>query len=599
MVNAKTQKPVAALALVVACLAVPLLSRAAAPIQFAGAIGGVVTNALGTPQMGASVVLYNRQERVYEKALTDERGEFKFAGLLPELYSIRVSLATFVPALKRDILVQPGMRSVLNVSLNTLFSSIQIAYPPPENSSFMTDDWKWMLRTAASTRPVLRFTGDALGKDPGQSSHASLFSDTRGVLKLSAGDGPMVTGIGNEADMGTAFALATSVLGNNQLEVSGNLGYGSQTGVPVAAFRTSYSRGGSGGPEVSVTMRQLFLPGRLGTAATGSESALPMLRSVSASLDDRTELTDELSLQYGFTLDSVSFGDHLSYFSPYARLSYSLGDNGTLAVAYTSGNARPDLAGGVAQDSDLQRDLNTIGLFPRISLLGGRPKIQRGTELELTYTRRVGSRTYELSAYRESVVNAALSLVSAADLEPSSDLLPDLFTGNAIFNAGNYQGVGYTAAVTQNLGERFSATLMYGTMNGLTAGQGEIVSGSPDELRSLIRSGRRQAATARITATSPWTGTHMIASYQWSGDHRWVMPGRLYTTQSVRAMPGLNVYFRQPIPGLSILPWRVEATADLRNLLAEGYLPLGSPNGLQAVLVQNPRSFRGGFSFIF
>ena len=108
-----------------------------------------------------------------------------------------------------------------------------------------------------------------------------------------------------------------------------------------------------------------------------------------------------------------------------------------------------------------------------------------------------------------------------------------------------------------------------------------------------------QAATARITATSPWTGTHVIASYQWSGDHRWVMPGRLYTTQSMRPMPGLNVYFRQPIPGLSILPWRVEATADLRNLLAEGYLPLGTPNGLQAMLVQNPRSFRGGFSFIF
>jgi hypothetical protein len=599
MLNVKTQKPVAALALAIACLAVPVLSRAAALVQFSGAIGGVVTNALGVPQMGAAVVLYTRQERVYEKALTDERGEFKFAGLLPELYSIRVSLATFVPALKRDILVQPGMRSVLNVSLNTLFSSIQIAYPPPENSSFMTDDWKWMLRTAAATRPVLRFTGDPLGKDPGQSSRASLFSDTRGVVKLSAGDGPMVTGIGNEADMGTAFALATSLFGNNQLEVSGNLGYGSQTGVPVAAFRTAYSRGGGGGPEISVTMRQLFLPGHGGAAATGSESALPMLRSVSASLDDRTQLTDELSLQYGFTLDSVSFGARSSYFSPYARLSYSLGDNGTLALAYTSGNARPDLAGGVAQDSDLQRDLNTLGLFPRISLLGGRPKIQRGNELELTYTHKIGSRTYELSAYRESVVNAALSLVSTADLEPSSDLLPDLFTGNSIFNAGSYQGAGYTAAVTQNLGERFSATLMYGTMDGLTAGQGEIVSGSPDELRSLIRSARRQAATARITATSPWTGTHVIASYQWSGDHRWVMPGRLYTTQSMRPMPGLNVYFRQPIPGLSILPWRVEATADLRNLLAEGYLPLGTPNGLQAVLVQNPRSFRGGFSFIF
>ena len=51
----------------------------------------------------------------------------------------------------------------------------------------------------------------------------------------------------------------------------------------------------------------------------------------------------------------------------------------------------------------------------------------------------------------------------------------------------------------------------------------------------------------------------------------------------------------QPIPGLGILPWRMEATADLRNLLAEGYLSLGQ----QVMLVETPRSFRGGLSFIF
>jgi len=157
MSNAKTHKPVAALVLAAVSLVVPGLSRGAAPIKLSGAIGGVVTNALGHPQMGASVVLYNRQERVSDKTLTDERGEFRFVGVFPDLYSIRVSLATFVPALKKDILVQPGMRSVLNVNLNTLFSSIQVAYPLPDNASLMTDDWKWMLRSAAATRPVLRF----------------------------------------------------------------------------------------------------------------------------------------------------------------------------------------------------------------------------------------------------------------------------------------------------------------------------------------------------------------------------------------------------------------------------------------------------------
>jgi hypothetical protein len=236
------------------------------------------------------------------------------------------------------------MRSVLNVNLNTLFSTIQLAYPSIDNGSLMSDDWKWVLRTASSTRPVLRFANDPLARNGATGAHSSVFSDTRGILKVSAGDGPVVTGTGNEADLGTAFALATSLYGNSLLQVSGNVGYGSQTGVPTAAFRTSYSRNLAGGsPEVSLTMRQLILPGRLGAALSGTEAALPMLRSMSASFNDRTQFTEDVELQYGFTLDSVSFLDRLHYFSPYARLSYKVGNNAEVDFAYTSGNGRPDL----------------------------------------------------------------------------------------------------------------------------------------------------------------------------------------------------------------------------------------------------------------
>ena len=337
----------------------------------------------------------------------------------------------------------------------------------------------------------------------------------------------------------------------------------------------------------------------LGAALTGTDSALPILRSMSAAFNDRTEITEDVALQYGFTLDSVSFFDRLNYFSPYARLSYKAGDNGEVDFAYTSGNGRPDLAGTVSQDSDLQRDLGTLGLFPRISLRGARPKIQRGEEYELTYSLKARSRTYQVSAYRESVTNAALSLVAPAGMYGGGDILPDLFSGNSIFDAGDFRSAGYTAAITQNVGEHLSATLMYGSMGALTAESREIVSNSPDELRSMIRSGRKQAATTRVTATLPWTGTHMIASYQWTDSHRWAMPGHLYSTQAVRPMPGLNVYIRQPIPGFSILPWRMEATADLRNMLAQGYLRLGMAGGQSVLLVETPRSFRGGLSFIF
>jgi hypothetical protein len=586
----------------VLCLAVSPAFPAPIPLKLSGAIAGIVTDGVGIPQMGASVILYNRQERIFEKALTDESGTFKFVGLFPDLYSVKVTLATFVPALKKNILVQPGMRSMLNVNLNTLFSNIQFSYPPLENGSLMSDEWKWVLRSGSPTRPVLRFNGDALARDTSATSHShsAIFSDTRGILKVSAGDGPLVTGIGNEADLGTAFALATSLYGNNMLQVSGNVGYGSQTGVPTAAFRTSYSRSiGGGSPEVSVTMRQLFLPGRVGSALTGSESAMPMLRSMAASFDDRTQLTDELSVQYGVTLNSISFLDHLNYASPYARLAYDLGDGAELVFAYTSGDARPDLGGADQQNADLQRDLSSLGLFPRVSLLAARPRIQRGQEYELALSKKLGSRTFQASAYRESVTNAALSIVAPAGMYTGGDVLPDLLTGSATFNAGDYQSTGYTASVTQNVGEHLSATVMYGSMGALTADNRELVSNSPDELRSMIRAGRKAAATARVNATSPWSGTHMIASYQWTDGNRWAMPGHLYSTQAARPMPGLNLYIRQPIPRMGALPWRMEATADLRNLLAQGYIPLGMVGGQSVLLVETPRSFRGGVSFIF
>src|SRR6476660_5995019 len=95
---ARTPKTVATL-LMVGFIALPGISPAATPIQLSGAITGIVSSTNGIPQLGATVLLLNRQERVFRKVLTDEKGEFRFPGLLPDLYSVRVTLASFVPAL--------------------------------------------------------------------------------------------------------------------------------------------------------------------------------------------------------------------------------------------------------------------------------------------------------------------------------------------------------------------------------------------------------------------------------------------------------------------------------------------------------------------
>lgn len=583
----------------------PSIAHAVALAPLSGGIAGTVKDAAGKPQLGAVVLLLNHQERVIDRILTDERGEFKVLGLLPNFYSVKVTMASFVPAIKRDILVQPGMRSVLTVNLNTLFSSIQLSYPTLENGSIMSDDWKWVLRSASATRPVMRLLeksaeDEALAAaDTAEKTRTAVFSGTHAILKVSGGDRPVADLAASQADLGTAFALSTSVYGDNNVQVSGNVGYGTQSGAPAAAFRTSYSRSLAGeNPEISVTMRQLSLPGRFAAAFSGQDSALPALRTMSAAFDDHSEIADNLTLQYGFALDCVSFLDHLNYLSPYARLSYQLSPGSELEFAYTSGNARPDLAGETGDEADLQRSLNTLGLFPRISMLGGQSKVQRGQEYEIGYSRKMRSRSVQVSAYRESVTNLALSMVSPSGFFSGTDVLPDLFSGNSIFNAGNFDSVGFSVGATQNLGDHVTASVIYGSTGALTTDRREIVSNSPDELRSMIRAGRRHAATTRITATSPWTGTHFIASYQWAarGDQHWIEPGNLYSTHALQPLPGLNVYFRQPIPGLGR---RVEATADLRNLLAQGYLGIHTAQNQQILLVENPRSFRGGLSFIF
>jgi hypothetical protein len=344
----------------------------------------------------------------------------------------------------------------------------------------------------------------------------------------------------------------------------------------------------------SVTMRQLSLPERMGGALSTSADA--MLRSVSAGVDNRAQIAESVSVRYGASMDSVWFLNRLNYYSPYARLTYSVNNKTDIEFGYSAGNARPDLVENNAEQADLQRDLNTLGLFPRVSMVAGQPQVQRGQEFEASVTHKRGSRSVRLSAYRETLSNTALTMVAPAGMFDSGDVLPDLFSDSSVFNAGRFDMSGYDVALTQNFGPNVSVTAIYGNEGGITATGHELVSNSPDELRSMIRAGRRQAATARISVSSPWTGSHLIASYQWAGDQPWIMAGNLYSTQSLRALPGLNFQVRQPIPGFGK---RLEATADIRNLLSQGYLPITTASGARLLLVDNPRSFRGGLAFTF
>ena len=81
---------------------------------------------------------------------------------------------------------------------------------------------------------------------------------------------------------------------------------------------------------MNLTVRQLFLPNRVGGGILSGSSNVPALRTMSASVAQKQQIMDDLLFEYGFSLDSVSFIERLNYVSPYARLTYDLGEAGVV-----------------------------------------------------------------------------------------------------------------------------------------------------------------------------------------------------------------------------------------------------------------------------
>src|SRR5579862_9137608 len=573
-----------------------------------GSIAGVVRNSSGVPQMGATVFLFNRSEKLLGKVMTNERGLFGFGLLTPDLYSVRVSLASFVPAVKQKIAVQPGMQSLLYVDMASVLSSIELVYAKPGDGALMSDDWKWVLKESAATRPVLRMLPLDSTSDPQQrqSPVGSAFSDTRGVLSLSAGDPGSLGSTSAQADLGTAFAVATSLFGRNELQLSGGVGYSAHAGLPTAGFRTSFSRDGMG-PEVAVTVQQIYLPARGGLASmVGQPDGAPALRTMSVSMHDSVAINENLRLDYGGSFDSVSYMDHVNSLNQFARLTYDLGSAGKVKVAYSSGAPPIDLAfeprdgeGRMPGDSEaLAQDVAALAVLPRLSLLDGHAALQRSQDAEIGYEKRIRDTTFNVSGYHERVNNAAMTLVAPDGAFAPGDLLPDISSQNSVFDAGSYHRMGFAASVSQSLGDRIQIGSSFGSGGALAPAGEDLAADSAEGLRSRLQVAQRFWVSARASAKLPVTGTIITGSYQWMDYNNTIMPDHFYLTQGSYTEPGMNLRVRQPIPSVPGMPGRLEATAELQNGLAQGYLPV-TEGGQHVTLVQSPRALRGGLSFIF
>ncbi len=550
--------------------------------------------------MGASVLLYNRYDQLVRQALTNDQGKFVFDKLSPDLYSIRVTLASFVPALRRNIAVAAGSENLLQINLATLLSSIDLVSAGPARGALMSDEWKWVLRSSQATRPVLRL----LPVSSSSTNTDTVFSDTTGVVRLSAGDGDSLT-TGGEQDLGTAFAVATSIHGSTRVEFSGNVGYTPNSTMPSAGFRASYSRAkdGQSSPQIIVTARQIYLPSP--TAVSASDPGLA-LRTLSLAIRDKADLTDHLRLEYGASMDSVSILRRVNYVSPFARATYDLGKGGSVRFAYSDGGDPGPLlerssgasVSETAGSDVLSQDLAALALLPRISLNNNSLQVQRTRNFEGGYRIAQGSRVYGVALYSEVVSNAAFVLSGPRGFVPFSDSLADLGSSNSrIFDIGGYNRMGYAGSVKQSLGSRMDVTIAAGRAGALATSADGALSSDAASVRDSIRQIQRMWASAAFSAILPASGTRLTTSFGWTDD-RVLMPDHCFLTQDVTEATGWNVRVRQPLPFFPSRSGRLEATAELRNLLAQGYLPLEA-DGQKALLTNSPKAVRGGLAFIF
>ena len=531
-----------------------------------GAISGYVRDASGVPQMGAVVEIIGTAARTFT-VFTDGAGFYYATSLVPGLYTVKVSAASFLPAWYDKVGLHPGASTHLNVTLNTLLNAMRVG---PLRGTADDDDWKWTLRSVAN-RPVLRVFDDPSSADKHD-------GDLKASLSFLAGSA--AGGYGSGSDMSTGFSLERSIFSADRVGLTGSIGYGD--GLPSAVLRTSYSHrlpDGSG-PSMGVTVRR-FAP---------SDPNLhdASLQALSLSAADNISIGDVLELKVGSELQSIQFLGRATAFRPYGSLDVHISPNTVLRYGYAtslpdSRDGGPGLSSTDLSDAD-----------PRISVSDFSMKLESAHHQELSASRRIGQNNLQVAFFNDRVDNAAL-LGTGEVTAAGGFLLPDVYSGTFTYAGDTLDAHGLRLVLARKLYSDLTATLDYAYGDVLDLSKPDV---QIQDTGKWLTTQRRQAVAAKFSGTVPRTHTQWIASY------RWINGSALTPVDMFNASPGqsdafLNLFIRQPIPTLGFLPAHMEGVIDLRNLLAQGYVPVIGQDGQTVYFVQSARSVRGGVTISF
>jgi hypothetical protein len=561
-----------------------------------GRVLGSVLDTQGNPLMGATVLIIgpvidasSSLQPNLDRILTDAKGKFVAEHLMPGWYSLRVTSPTRLPAQRNRVHVEAGQTAQEKFVLSDIFAPVHFQLP---HSSLTTwgDDWKWVLRTSASTRPVMRFL------ESSEQATAETFKPPLPASQRLIGMMPGCTrreALDDDQGMGSVLAYLRPISQDTDLLVAGEMSAnGSIASSLATALRKNFLKGNP--EEISLVVHQVNFGDGMPFVMAGSNiEGRYQAQELAASYSHTRKISDAVTVTTGVELDYLNAASDAMTASPHVKVEFQ--QSAANSFAFRFGISPAD------SDSTLLERVGELNAFPRVTMRGNHMQLEKLNHAEVSFDRKLSKTSRAAFAvYHDNVENAAVWGVGGPQALASlvGSFLPNAHVNGVTLNAGQYQSSGIRAVYIHEFSGRVEMAAVYTSGDSLVVRSSQSLTDDANEtLREALSVKRSQSVAGKVTARIPGSKTQITTSYQW------VQAGRVtgldpYGQANLQMEPYLGIQIRQPLPTLAFLPAHIEALADFRNLLAQGYSPV-SQSGEQLILTPVYRSFRGGFSVQF
>ncbi len=538
--------------------------------EFPTAISGVVRDSGGTPQLGAMVQLIAADSAVVAQAYTNLHGGFAFEHMLPGIYQLRATGDSFLPTLRENLRIRANSKTVVNLTLNTLFEAIQWLPAEPRSPDEPRDDWKWTLRSS-SNRPLLRFFDDGpLVVVTGENNQSAPQLEARVSVTGSSRDFA-------QSGPHNAFEIERSSASGGHLILRANLGPQFPDGSDYVA---AYQQQLGPGREIRTAVALQQTP-QIQTGNGPRSFQTVVFRSA-----ESVSLGSNLRVEAGDQIQSVEGAGKTAFSAPFAGLQWHAGG---ASVTYNVASS-PQL-----QDAEQIADTDTLA--PSFSEVNGALRVERGLHQELRVENDDASLRVLAAFYHDRIQNPIVGgggdLLQQDNAEGS--VLYDPLSQVIRASGPGYSTAGVRLGVERRVGTSTWASISYANGRALSSPVPDSAR-TVSEALSALNVRRGEAVAAALSGTLTSTGTYWRASYRWQPAGM-VNSIDLFDNNSQEAF--LSILIRQPIGCGRLFPQGTEALIAVRNLLAEGYRPFLTPDGSTLYFAQADRSIQAGLSFSF